>query len=266
MIKASVIQFNAAMNIADILTNLNEKVDKLRSLNKNDSLLVVLPENFLGYPTNVTDVKKLLKQQEELNVLEELRRITQKYSIILVAGTLIEPRKVSNSYYITSYVFENGKLIGKYHKKHLFKAYLSNADYNEAQIFTPGNKSLVINTSIGKIGVCVCFDIRFSEVFSKMRKNGAKILCIPAAFNQETGKKHWEILLRARAIENQSVVIAAGLCGVSPQNLACYGNSMIIDPDGFILAQAKDSKEIQVITSSMDIEKVDKIRRMVCMQ
>lgn len=230
------------------------------SENQCSQTLVVLPENFLGYYSDIHSIFSMIAEIEKHNILEKLKCLAKQFNVFLVTGSL--PTEEFNHRFISSYLIsKEGELIAEYRKIHLFKAKVNDVIYDEGNIFSPGLDVKVVSTSLGKIGLSVCFDLRFSAQYLTMRKMGAVILAVPAAFTLVTGKKHWEVLLRSRAIENQAFVIGANLCGIAPNGYECYGHSMIIDPDGKILIRTKEYAEIQSISVEVDLQLVDIIRQ-----
>lgn len=237
-------------SIEEIVKQLKRQLELIRFDYKNEDLLVVLPENFIGYPLSQNDVKDQIKLIAKFNIIETLVLFSKEYDLCIIAGTI--PENIQGLYYISTYVFDKGKIIGTYQKKHLFRAVINSTSYNESQIFTKGSKIGVFNTTIGKVGIAICFDLRFSELFLDYQKEQVDIICVPAAFNRVTGEKHWEILLRARAIETQCYIVAAGLSGTTSNGLMCYGHSMIISPDGQILANQTTNNKIGSIAAKFD--------------
>ena len=158
----------------------------------------------------------------------------------------------------TCCVFDNlGNDLGCYRKIHLFNCQLPGAKSREADYIKPGSKTLVCKIDNSwSLGIGVCYDLRFPEHFRDLRRQGANLLVVPAAFTMETGREHWEVLLRARAIENQAYVIAANQCGFS--GIRRYGHSMIIDPWGTVIAQAGERPG--VVMSSLDGDYLMQIR------
>lgn len=237
------------------------ELSKIRQKFIDDELLVVLPENFLGYPQDEKEVEAHAKGIKKFNIIEKFAQLSRKYNLYLVAGTIVQ--KLSNKYFITSIVFYNGKIIGAYQKNHLFKAQLPTKAFDEGKYFTPGDKLCIIDTTFGRIAIGICFDIRFAKMFVELKKHKVDIICLPAAFSYLTGVKHWEILLRARAIENQAYIIGCGLNGLSSNGVRCFGNSMIIDPDGCILAEQKNNYPISYIDAPIDLAFISKIRKLL---
>jgi deaminated glutathione amidase len=163
-----------------------------------------------------------------------MREVARKNRIWLIGGSIPlaagTPDKVLN----TCLVFDdNGEQVARYDKIHLFNLDLGNEHYHEARTIEPGNKVVVVDTPFGRIGLAVCYDLRFPELFRAMKN--VDIIVLPSAFTETTGKVHWEVLVRARAIENLAYVIAAAQGGYHINGRETYGHSMIVDPWGRVL-------------------------------
>ena len=160
--------------------------------------------------------------------------------------------------YNTCCVFDNlGRHLGSYRKIHLFDCQMPGAHYQESSVTKPGSKTVVCKIdNYWSLGIGICYDLRFPEQFREMRRQGANLFVVPSAFTMETGREHWEVLLRARAIENQAYVIAANQCGSS--GVRRYGHSMIIDPWGTVIAQAAERPGL--VMGELDIECLLNIR------
>ena len=151
-----------------------------------------------------------------------------------------------------------GRIIAKYRKVHVFDGVLSDGTVcTESDRIRPGDSVVTADTALGRIGMSICYDIRFPELYRLMALQGAQIMCVPASFTRPTGKDHWEIMLRARAIENACYVIAPDQTGQKEQYLA-HGNSMIVDPWGKVLARAGDGEGI--IYADIDLDYLDEVR------
>ena len=158
---------------------------------------------------------------------------------------------------------DQGNLIARYDKIHLFDVTLSDNDvYNESDTTEAGDEVVVVKTPFGNIGLAVCYDVRFPELFRCLLKNGAEIMVLPSAFTVKTGEAHWEILTRARAIENFCYVVGACQGGMHANGKATFGNSLIIDPWGTIVAK-KEGCESGIIYSTIDLEKVYSARKSI---
>jgi len=220
-IPVSTIQFNIALG--EIKTNLVKAKAALARVSNQGARLAVLPEMWsCGY-----DYKRLPELALETpRILEDLCQISQETGMVIV-GSL--PERQAENVYNTAYVVDRGQVIGSYRKLHLFSF------MGEDRFLSAGDSSLVIPTSVGRIGIAICYDLRFPELFRKLALEGAEILCIPAEWPKPR-QEHWRTLLRARAIENQLFVVAANCCGLQGK-LDFFGMSMLIEPRGDILAE-----------------------------
>lgn len=155
----------------------------------------------------------------------------------------------------------DGEQAARYDKIHLFDVDVGDAHsrYRESERFSPGNEVVVVSTPHGNVGLSICFDLRFPEHFTALRKAGADIILVPAAFTHTTGKAHWEVLLRARAIEQQCYLIAANQCGWHDEKRQTWGHSMIIDPWGEVLGHLEEQSGVLVV--EINLEEVKKRRQ-----
>ena len=224
-ITGSAIQFNITLGYVD--ANLDKATAALRRVAKQGAQLAVLPEMWsCGY-----DYRNLATLATETpRVLESLQKECQKLNMVSV-GSL--PELQDGSIYNTAYVIDKGELVGSYRKLHLFST------MREDQFLSAGNRSLVAETSLGRLGIAICYDLRFPELFRKLALEGAEIICIPAEWPKPR-QEHWKTLLRARAIENQLFVIAANCCG-RQGNLDFFGLSQLISPLGNLLEIAGET-------------------------
>lgn len=221
-ILVAAVQFNIALG--DVSTNRNKAFTALRNIADKGVQLTVLPEMWSsGY-----DYRRLADLAMETSaIVDDLRQETAKLGLVVV-GSL--PELADGKLYNTAYVVDRGEVVGKYRKLHLFST------MREDKYLHAGDSSLVVSTSVGTIGVAICYDLRFPELFRKLALEGAEILCIPAEWPKPRGE-HWQTLLRARAIENQFFVVAANCCRIQGKLDFC-GLSRIISPLGNILAAA----------------------------
>jgi nitrilase len=221
--------------------------------------LALLPENFsfMGSDEN----KKLAMAEDPSNskVLSFLSKQAKTHQMMIIGGTVplnsSEQNRVRNSCPVFS---TNGKLIALYDKIHLFDVNLGSEKHCESTTVEAGEMPETASVNGWKIGLSICYDLRFPELYRHYSSIGCNMLAIPAAFTRPTGKAHWEVLLRARAIENQAYVIAAGQSGVHPGNRKTWGHSMIVDPWGEVLATSNDGEGL--ITAELSLNKVKKIR------
>jgi len=242
--------------------NLLEAEKLIAEAVKAGAKLVALPENFALVGNHETD-KITVKEQEGEGVIQNFLAATaKKYAVWIVAGTMPmatnDPNRVRAACLIYN---DQGERVARYDKIHLFDVHLPNTNeiYRESDSIEAGNTPLVLDTPFGKLGVAICYDLRFPEFFRYMMTQGVEILIIPAAFTHETGAAHWEILLRARAIENLCYVIAPNQGGFHKNGRRTFGHSMIIDPWGVILDCYKIGGGF--VCAEIDLERLNKVRR-----
>ena len=219
--------------------------------------LAGLPENWTAIRDNDDPPPAPLSINE--SPLSEIRDICRRRELTLVAGTIPE-KGPGDKIYNTCPVFgPDGELIGKYRKIHLFDVFIKDgADHQESKIVEPGDRAVVLDTPRGKIGLTVCYDLRFPELFRRMALDGARMIFVPAAFTLFTGKDHWMPLLRARAIENLVYIAAPAQTGRHTARRQSFGKSLIADPWGAVLACAPDREA--VATAEIDFEAQDAMR------
>jgi predicted amidohydrolase len=185
------------------------------------------------------------------NALDGLRSIASKKATFICAGSM--PVRNSNGLTNTSYLIsDSGEILYEYDKCHLFDVQLPEITVSESRFFQPGKSTYIAETSIGAIGTLICYDIRFPELARKITLDGMQILCVPAAFSTTTGSAHWHTVMRARAIENQIYLCAASPARDPQSSYPAYGHSMIVDPWGKIMAEAKESETIIYADISLD--------------
>jgi len=233
-IKAAAVQFT--ITLGEIGPNLAQVRQSLQALAAEGVQLAVLPEMW-GTGFAYKELNRLAERTGGL--VEELAALSAEYGMVIV-GSLPEPHE--DKVYNTAYVLDNGKLRGKYRKIHLFSL------MQEDRSFDSGSSWLLTDTTAGRIGVFICYDLRFPELARRLAVEGAEILVVPGEWPKPR-QEHWRTLLRARAIENQLFVVAANCCGVVGK-LDFFGMSMIIDPKGELLAEA--GYEPGNITATLD--------------
>ena len=179
----------------------------------------------------------------------------------VVAGSFHETGPDATRTYNTSLVFDrSGALAAAYRKIHLFDIDIpGSVSERESNSVAPGGDAVTVDIDGIKVGMSICYDLRFPELYRRLAISGAQVLLVPAAFTAHTGRDHWEVLLRARAIENQCYVVAAGQSGDHEPGRSCYGRSMVVDPWGTVVAQAVDG--VGVVVADLDFERVARIRR-----
>ena len=177
------------------------------------------------------------------------------------AGSFHEAGPDERRTFNTSLVFDpQGELRARYRKIHLYDVEIAGrVSYQESRSVAPGDETVVTEINGVRTGLSICYDLRFPELYRRLAVEGdARVLVVPAAFMMHTGRDHWEILLRARAIENQCYVVAAGQIGDHEPGRTCFGRSMIVDPWGTVIAQAPDT--VGIVTADLDLERLETIR------
>ena len=204
--------------------------------------LAVLPENFALMPERDKDKARHAEQPGEGPIQDFLSATAAKHQLWIVCGSmpLVSPEIAAERVYGACPVYDaNGKAQALYRKIHLFDVDLvdKQESYRESNSMYPGDDVVTVDTPAGRIGLTICYDLRFPEMFRQLVDAGATVFTIPAAFTATTGKAHWHTLLRARAIENLAYVIAPGQYGLHPDDRSTFGHSLICDPWGRILAE-----------------------------
>lgn len=223
--------------------------------------LVVLPENMLLM--GETDQAKFAISESfgEGELQSFLAQLAKQYHVWMVAGTLPIKGDQSGKVRAASLLFDDqGRCVARYDKIHLFDVTVtSNEIYRESNTIAPGDQIVVHETPFGKIGMAVCYDLRFPELFRSLFLAGADIFVLPSAFTQKTGAAHWHVLTRARAIENTCYLIGAGQGGRHANGRETYGHSLIVDPWGELLAEADERSEA-VVMAEVDLSRLQDIR------
>ncbi len=239
------IQFNIVPGSID--TNLDTSIAALQRVAQQGAQLAVLPEMWsCGY-----DYRNLhALAQETPRVLQALQNQCRKLDLVTV-GSL--PELVDGTIYNTAYVIDRGEIVGSYRKLHLFST------MREDEFLGAGNHSLVVDTSVGRLGVAICYDLRFPELFRKLALEGAEIICIPAEWPKPR-QEHWKTMVRARAIENQLFVIATNCCRVQGKLDFC-GLSQLVSPLGNVLQIAAE-EDIELV-ANFDFSEMDNYRKKI---
>jgi len=217
-----------------VAPNLSEAERLIEVAVNQGAKLVVLPEYFAIMGLKDTDKVKAREVEGKGQIQDFLSSTAKKHKIWLIGGSIplacSSPNKVRNSCLVYN---DKGEQVARYDKIHLFGLDLGNEHYHEEKTIEPGDAIKVVDTPFGKIGLSVCYDLRFPELYRAMGE--VNIIVVPSAFTDTTGKAHWETLVRARAIENLSYVIAPAQGGYHISGRETHGNSMIVDPWGVVL-------------------------------
>jgi predicted amidohydrolase len=254
-VRVAAVQLNST---ADQAANLATADRLTRGAAADGATLIVLPEKWTA-----------IGSDEQLRAAAELldgpsvnwaRAIARELQVDLVAGSILERvpghERLANT---SVHVDPSGELRAAYRKLHMFDVEVDGRTYRESDLEEPGDEIVTSETADGiELGLSICYDLRFPELYRILAVRGARVLTVPAAFTLTTTRDHWETLLRARAIENQAFVIAANQVGTHPAGQHSGGRSMIVDPWGLVLAQAQDSEGY--IVADLDLRRQEEIR------
>jgi predicted amidohydrolase len=246
---------------------LNSTEDKERNLATADRLtraaasdgadLVVLPEKFnlLGTPEHYREGAEDLDGPS----IRWARETAAELGVDLVAGSIVELREGRDKLSNTSvHVGPDGEVKAVYRKIHMFDVEVGGRVYRESDSEEPGEEIVISDLGGVPLGMTVCYDLRFPELYRILAIKGARVISIPSAFTRVTGEAHWELLIRARAIENQAFVVAADQIGVHPEDKESFGGSLIVDAWGEVLVRAPDEETF--IAADLDFERQDEVR------
>ncbi|SCG85369.1 carbon-nitrogen hydrolase family protein [Methanobacterium congolense] len=232
------------MNVVDNKeTNVKKAVDMIESAARNDADLILLPEMF-NCPYDNSKFREYAESAEDSATLEMISETARNSGVYVVAGSI--PELDDGKLYNSSFIFNrDGEVMDVHRKMHLFDIHVpGEISFRESETLTAGDKVTVVETDLCRIGVVICYDIRFPELSRLMVDKGVELILVPGAFNMTTGPAHWETLMRVRAVDNQVYLAAASPARNHELSYIAYGHSMVVDPWGEVLSQAGASEEI----------------------
>ncbi len=257
-ILSAAIQLNAG---SDKKLNIENAVKLIKKAAHRGAKLIALPEvfNWRGVRKEIPDNCESIPGPTSLRMSE----LAATLKIFLLCGSIIQTNHEGSRPFNTSFLINpRGKIIALYRKIHLFKIHQrGKSAIDETRIYSSGDEVVTTRIPFCKVGFTICYDLRFPELFRRLADNGAGIIFVPSSFTYETGKAHWEILLRARAIENQAYIIAPNQYGKDPSGNSHYGHSMIVDPWGTVIGQCSNGEKI--IYGELDINYLKKVRKIL---
>jgi deaminated glutathione amidase len=242
--------------------NLDDAIALIRQAKENGADYVQTPEM-----TNIMDIKRerlfaAMVDEDSDQSLARLRGLARELGIYVHIGSLgvkVSPERAANRSFL---IDRHGEIIARYDKIHMFDVDLANGEsYRESRNFRPGEHAIVADLPWGRIGLTICYDLRFPALYRALAEAGASFITIPAAFTKQTGEAHWHILIRARAIENGCYVMAAAQGGMHENGRATFGHSLIVDPWGRIVAEG--GTEPGVVMATIDPAEVASARARV---
>lgn len=259
--KAAVIQLNAG---PDVTANLHAAASLIRAAAKDGAILIQTPENTCRMRAKLEDKLAASFDENGHPAIPFFSALAKELGVTLIIGSLSSIRAEGGKLANRSYVFaKDGTIAARYDKIHMFDVDLPNGDkYRESDSNRAGDRAVIAACDGLRIGLSVCYDLRFPHLYRRLAHDGADILSIPAAFTVPTGQAHWEVLLRARAIENGAFLLAAAQTGEHEGGRRTYGHSMIVAPWGEILAQVEDDAPGYAL-AEIDLEQVEKARNAV---
>ncbi len=254
--RVAVVQMTSTDDLAANLRNAQRLVGEAAGLGAG---FVALPENFAYLRREGLPIP--CAQDLDGEIVGCVRDLAKRHGVRILGGTFPEQADGDRVHNTSVLVSPEGELEAVYRKIHLFDVDLRESGggvYTESATMAPGSEPVVAASPIGGIGLSICYDLRFPELYRRLVERGAVWLTVPSAFAPQTGKDHWEVLLRARAIENQAFVLAPAQCGRHSPERSSHGRSMIVDPWGLVLAQAADRPG--VITADCDLGALERVR------
>ncbi len=254
--KTAVIQFNAKDNKSQ---NVEKAELFVKEAIRKKAEFILLPEVFI-----YRGRKQPYQVSENIpgEGTRPLMALAKKHNVFILAGSIYEKCGSTQAHNTSVMINSRGEIAAKYRKIHLFDAVIGKKKIQESKRFVAGRKSVTTKVKGFHLGMSICYDLRFADLYQKYAASGADVLCIPSAFTKKTGEMHWEVLLRARAIENLCYVLAPNQIGMHERGVVSYGHSMIIDPWGKILARASGDKE-EIIYAHLDKNIIKQKRKLL---
>ncbi|PVZ71929.1 carbon-nitrogen hydrolase family protein [Pelagibaculum spongiae] len=253
ILKVAALQMVSSDNWQDNQKSVEVLLEKAQ---QQEIQLVLLPENFSLMASSAGQRLQHAQQSQQL-IQAWLKEAAKKYNLWIIAGSMPISSPENNRHYAAMQVISNsGRLVKQYNKIHLFDVEAGGEQYRESGYIYPGEpEAVVVETPWGKVGLSICYDLRFPELYRQMAAQGCFLMVNAAAFTQVTGKKHWQLLLQARAVENQCFVLAAGQAGVHADGRETWGQSMVIDYDGKILNQQAKGEGLVIAELDLSVRK-----------
>jgi predicted amidohydrolase len=246
----------------DLAANLDSVKTMAREAARGGAQFVLTPEYTLMMDGSGRTMRDSALDSDGGPALPELQTLAKELSVWLLVGSLTlktSGERIANRSYL---IGSDGTVVSTYDKIHMFDVTLPDGKViRESSAYCPGERAVVADTPWGTLGLTVCYDLRFPQLYRTLAKAGARYLTIPSSFQRATGKDHWHPLLQARAIENACFVFAPAMCGEHPGNRSTYGHSLVVDPWGKILADGGESSTI--VYADVDPARVDKVRGML---
>ena len=246
--KIALVQLSSTENLGE---NYEQIENYLYESVSSGARLVLTPEvsNFIS--NNEELRRRVLSVESEDPTLRLVKKVALENSVWILIGSLaLKINETIRNLYINRslLVGPNGKVVARYDKIHMFDISLNDKiRFEESKYFRPGNQAILVKTNFARLGMTICYDLRFPNIFNTLANAGAKLISVPSAFTVPTGKDHWEPLLRARAIENNVYILAPAQCGQNGKNRFTWGHSLVIDPDGRVVNDSGKEPGVAVV-------------------
>lgn len=261
--KAYVLQMCSSPNVSDNFNFIQQEL--ANSTEDLTNAILVLPECFAAFGVGDRVNSDIAEPLNKGAIQSQLSSLAKQYSIYLVAGTMpildSEKSQVGKVQPVTLVYSPTGELIAHYQKIHLFDVDVEDGvgSYRESDNWSAGDQIVCFDTEFGKIGLAICYDLRFPGLFQAIRDEGVDAIVLPSAFTEKTGAAHWQTLLQARAIENQVYMIGCDQAGTHKNGRQTFGHSMIVDPWGTVLFNAE--KKLGLFGAELDKDRLAKVRK-----
>jgi predicted amidohydrolase len=255
-VRAAALQMTST---ADVERNLSTAERLVGEAARLGASFVGLPENFAFLRSEGEPA--LSPQGIDGPWVQRMAACARRHAVTLLLGSIPERIEGDSRIHNTSVlVGPDGRTLATYRKIHLFDIDLPGLEHlKESRSVSPGSSPVVVDAGFAQLGLSICYDLRFPELYRELTRRGAQVLAVPSAFTERTGKDHWEILLRARAIENLSYVFAPAQVGLHGKGRSSHGHAMIVDPWGAVLAQVADGEGVAL--AQLDLVRLERVRR-----
>lgn len=239
-------------------TNISKAVEMIYKSSKNKVDVIALPEMF-NCPYDNSKFHSYAENLEKGETIKAVKKAAKELKVCIIAGSI--PELSEGKLYNTSVAIDNnGEIIGRHRKLHLFDVNIpGKIKFKESDTLNPGEEITVVDIGICKIGIAICYDVRFPEIFRIMALRGAQIVVVPANFNMTTGPLHWELLMRTRSVDNQIFIAGVSSARDEKAHYIAYGNSMVTDPFGNVLGRLEADEDILFV--DMDLSEINRIRK-----
>lgn len=258
-IRIACLQINSG---SDYQANLEIVAAMMREAAAAGAKFILTPEYALMMDGSGKVMRERALAADGAPALGELQALARELGVWFLAGSLtlrVEDGRIANRSFL---IAADGQVVASYDKIHMFDVTMPDGRViRESSTYRPGERAVVTDTPWGKLGMTVCYDLRFPGLFRTLAQAGAQMITVPSSFQRQTGKAHWHSLLRARAIENECIIVAPAMCGDHPGNRQSYGHTLVIDPWGEILADG--GEEPGIVYADIDVARVVKVRGMI---